>query len=171
MSDSTQRTGKAMIFAMWILVILGLTLFFNQWLAKRDNPNAHIAANIDALGNVEVLLERNRSGHFVTSGHINGQPVTFLVDTGATDVNIPAHVAKRLNLPRGQAFSASTANGVITVYATELNSIGIDKLRLNNIRASINPHMHTEEILLGMSFLKHLELNQKGKTLRLNIPN
>lgn len=169
-TDTTQTTGKVMIFATWILLILGLTFFFHQWLSDRDNPNRHIAASIGAQGNTQVVLERSRSGHFISNGHINGHAVTFLIDTGASDVNIPAKVAKRLGLSAGQPFNATTANGMITVYATQLDSIGIDKLRLHNIRASINPHMHTEEILLGMSFLQHLELNQKGRLLTLSVP-
>jgi len=38
---------------------------------------------------------------------------------------------------------------------------------MNNVRASINPYMDGEEILLGMSALKQLELLQQGKTLTL----
>ena len=52
-----------MIFAMWIVLIVGLAFFFNQWLSYRDNPNQHVAASINELGNVEVVLERNRAGH------------------------------------------------------------------------------------------------------------
>ncbi len=158
-----------MIFAMWIVLIVGLAFFFNQWLSYRDNPNQHVAASINELGNVEVVLERNRAGHFVADGHINGQRVTFLVDTGATDVNIPGHVAERLGLPIGRPYKATTANGIITVYSTRLDIIGIDRLNLYDIRASINPNMHTQEILLGMSFLRYLELKQSGQTLTLSV--
>lgn len=167
--NQTRRTGRVMIFAMWILVLLGLTFFFNEWLSEQNNPNRRIAASIQDDGNIEVVLQRNRAGHFVTTGHINDHPVVFLVDTGATDVNIPGHIAKQLQLPVGQPHSATTANGVITVFGTRLKTVGIDKLTLQDIRASINPHMHNDEILLGMSFLRHLELNQRGDTLRLSI--
>ncbi len=159
-----------MIFAMWLLLILGLALLFNQWLSNRDNPNRHLDASVNALGNVEVVLERNRAGHFLANGHINGRQVTFLIDTGATDVNIPGRVANRLGLQSGRPYRATTANGTITVYATVLESIGIGKLNLRNIRASINPNLHTEEILLGMSFLQHLELMQSGQFLTLSAP-
>jgi aspartyl protease family protein len=158
-----------MIFAMWILLILGLAFFFHQWLSYRDNPNQHVSASINQQGKVEVVLERNRVGHFVADGHINGQAVTFLVDTGATDVNIPGQVAKRLGLAKGRPFKATTANGIITVYSTRLGVIGIDNLNLYDIRASINPNMHTQEILLGMSFLRHLELKQGGETLTMSV--
>jgi len=159
-----------MIFAMWLLLIAGLAFFFNQRLSNRDNPNRHLDASINALGNVEVVLERNRAGHFVADGQINGRRVTFLIDTGATDVNIPGRIARRLGLPLGRPYIATTANGNITVYATVLESIGIDKLNLRNIRASVNPNLQTEEILLGMSFLRHLELLQSGRFLTLSVP-
>ena len=167
----TQRTGKLMIYTAWVLLLIGATFFFNKWLSKRDNPNQYITAKIDSLGNTQVTLERNRTGHFVSHGHINGQNVVFLIDTGATDVNIPGHVAKRLGLSAGRPHNAITANGIITVYDTQLDSVGIDKLTLNNIRASINLHMKTDEILLGMSFLRHLELQQKSGMLTLSVPH
>ena len=158
-----------MIFAMWVLLIVGLAFFFNQWMSYRDNPNQHVAVSTNELGKVEVVLQRNRAGHFVADGHINGQRVTFLVDTGATDVNIPGPIAKRLGLPVGRPHKATTANGTITVYSTRLDIIGIDKLNLYDIRASINPKLQTREILLGMSFLQYLELKQSGRTLTLSV--
>lgn len=169
-TDITPRLGKVMIWATWLALILGLTFFFDQWISRRDNPNQHISASIDSQGNRQVVLQSNRAGHFVSNGHINGQQVIFLVDTGATDVNIPGHIAKRLGLSAGRPFQATTANGVITVYETRLDTIGIDKLNLIDIEASINPNMRSDAILLGMSFLRHLELVQRGETLTLSVP-
>jgi len=157
-----------MIFAMWILIIAGLTFFFNQWIQERNNPNRYIASSVED-GLHEVVLQRNRAGHYVASGQINGQPVVFLVDTGASDVNIPQRIANRLGLEKGRPQYATTANGTITVYNTTLDSIGVGGLTLQNISASINPHMYTQEVLLGMSFLKHLELNQSGDALTLSL--
>jgi aspartyl protease family protein len=112
-----------------------------------------------------VKLQRNRRGHYVASGTINGQPVVFFLDTGATIVSIPEPVARRLNLQRGVELQASTANGTVTTYSTELDSVAVGDIELHRVRASINPQMQSDEILLGMSFLKHLEFTQRGETL------
>lgn len=165
MNEQPQRIGKGMIFAAWIVVIGLLTLFFNSFLDKQHNPNQTLSTNYDENGVREVILQRNRDGHYVANGTINGQAVVFFLDTGATIVSIPEIIANRLNLQRGRAMPVNTANGIITTYYTELDSIALGKIELHHVRASINPHMQSSEILLGMSFLKHLEFTQRGNTL------
>ena len=98
-------------------------------------------------------------------GRINDQSVTFLLDTGATVVSIPQDIARNLSLKAGTRSYANTANGLIETYSTRLDSIGIGNIELHDIAAHINPHMNTNEVLLGMSFLKRLELIQRGDTL------
>ena len=85
-------------------------------------------------------------------------------------MNIPAAVAERLGLRAGTPLRAMTANGSITVYATRLAEVGIGPIRVTDVAASINPHMHGDRVLLGMSVLKHLELNQTGDRLVLRAP-
>ena len=120
-----------------------------------------------AGGRPQVVIKRDPHGHYLSHGHINHQPVSFLLDTGATVVAIPQHIAQRLGLRRGAKISAVTANGTVDTYATRLDSIGIGAIELQNVDASINPHSHSDDILLGMSFLRQLELVQKGDTLTL----
>jgi aspartyl protease family protein len=93
--------------------------------------------------------------------------VTFLLDTGATDVAVPQRLAARLGLEKGHASRSRTANGVVTTWRTVLDEVGIGPVRLQDIRASILPSMAGSEVLLGMSFLKRLELVQKGESLTL----
>ncbi len=163
----TRRMGRGMIVVMWVVLITTLTWFFSDFLAGQHNPNQQLVTRSGPGGTAETVLQRNRYGHYVASGAINGQPVRFLLDTGATDVNIPGGVARRLGLESGAARPAQTANGRITVYATRLESVRLGEIELREVRASINPHMDGEDILLGMSFLKNLELVQRGDTLTL----
>lgn len=162
-----QKIGKSMVLAMWLVLLALMTLFFDKVLDDQQNPNQQVIQNQTADGSREVVLERNRYGHYVATGRINGQDVTFLLDTGATHIAIPESVASRLNLPRGRRVQFQTANGIGEGYATRLDSASLGNIRLNDLPASINPGMGGDEVLLGMSFLKHLELNQKGNTLTL----
>ena len=162
-----QKIGKSMVFAMWLVLLALLTLFFDKYLGDQQNPNQQVTQRETADGIREVVLERNRYGHYVANGRINGQEVTFLLDTGATDISIPAQVARRLELPRGRQLTFQTANGPARGYATRLQSVSLGNIRLTDLPASINPNVDHEEILLGMSFLKQLEMNQKGRTLTL----
>ena len=167
---SSRGIGKGMVIAAWILLLVLLTLFFNNRLDQQRNPNQRLASTL--AGDIpEVHLQRNRFGHYVASGSINGQPVEFMLDTGATDVSIPAGIADRLKLQRGQAMNYHTANGTITAWQTVADEIQLGPLRLGPVRASINPHDHSNAVLLGMSFLKQLDFSQQGNTLTLKYPN
>ncbi len=164
--DEQKRMGKYMIIGMWVLLVALLTLIFNNILERQYNPNQKLASQQGA-GGAEVRLKRNKYGHYVASGLINGQPVVFMLDTGATDVAVPAQVADRLGLKRGRKRIYQTAKGPATAYATILEQISLGDIQVHNVRASINPHMRSEEVLLGMSFLKQLEFSQRGDTLTL----
>jgi len=165
MNESPQRLGKGMIYVSWLLVLGLLFLFFNHFIDKQHNPNQELNTQYNQDGTREVILQRNRNGHYVATGTINGQPVIFFLDTGATMVSIPERVANRLNLERGTPMLVSTANGTATVYRTQLDNIALGEIKLHQVRASINPSILSEEILLGMSFLKHLEFTQRGDVL------
>ncbi|MDY6978712.1 MAG: TIGR02281 family clan AA aspartic protease [Pseudomonadota bacterium] len=162
-----QKIGKSMVFAMWLVILALLTLFFDKYLGDQQNPNQQVVQRQGSDGSREVVLKQNRYGHYVANGRINGQQVTFLLDTGATDIAIPAQVANRLGLERGRQVTFQTANGLARGYATRLDSVSLGHIRLTDLPASINPNVSGDEILLGMSFLKHLELNQKDNILTL----
>jgi aspartyl protease family protein len=162
-----KRIGKSMIIAMWLILLGLLTLFFNKQLERHYNPNQSVRHAVHADGVREVVLERNRFGHYVASGLINNQPVTFLLDTGATHTSVPEHIARRIGLQPGQRLTFQTASGLAHGYATRLDSISLGSITLYDLPASINPNVNHDEILLGMSFLKQLEMIQRGNTLTL----
>ena len=153
----TSAIGKWMVYAAWILLLVLLTIYFNNYLDKLNNPNPVVQTQIGVDKLPEVILQRNRYGHYVTHGKINGKSVTFLLDTGATTISIPTQTAKRLMLKSGVPLSVQTANGSVTVYSTKLNSVAIGPIELRDLRGDINPHMDGDEVLLGMNFLKHLD--------------
>ena len=68
----------------WVALLVVLTLFFQDKLLDRVNPNRDVQSSRGEDGRIEVVLERNRMGHYVADGSINGVSVTFLLDTGAT---------------------------------------------------------------------------------------
>ncbi len=159
-----------MIYLAWILFLGILTMAFTKFLDRQNNPNQKIAVSYNADQIAEVVLQQNRQGHYLANGAINDKAVTFLLDTGATHISIPEHIARQLNLTKGFPMKVSTANGAITVYDTRLDSVSIGAITLHNIRANINPFMKSDEILLGMSFMKQLELIQRNGQLILRYP-
>jgi len=157
--------GISMVALAWILLLGLLVWWFANYEESKRNPNQQISARITDEGAQEIVLQRNRYGHYVATGSINNKPVTFLLDTGATDVSIPGDLANKLGLKRGRSQIYNTANGQVTGYLTQLDRINLGGIELRDVRASINPSMQADEILLGMSFLKELEFTQRGDTL------
>jgi len=168
--DPTNKMARIFVWLAWIIALALLMLFFQDTLDKQFNPNSQPEIRLSDEGKAEVVLAQNRQGHYVARGTINEMSVTFLLDTGATQVSIPAHIADKLNLSSKGNYRVQTANGSVTVYKTTLDQLSIGNILLYNVAAHINPAMQADEILLGMSALKQLDFHQTGKQLILREP-
>ena len=168
--QGNSRIGKWMMFSALVLGFAMLVAYFNYFLDKEQNPNQSVYSRIDESGNTEVILQRNRYGHYVSNGKINGSGVQFILYTWATDVASPEGGAKNLALKKGPEKRYNTANGMVTAYSTMLDSVSIGPIQVQSVRASINPGLKGNEILLGMSVLKRIEFTQRGDTLILRAP-
>lgn len=170
MNTSSPNENAGVLRWLWVafwLVVLGLlTLFFNGWHQRQLNPNQQIETHVTPHYS-EVSLQRNRFGHYVASGQINGHDVVFMLDTGASDVSIPQRTAERLGLKPGARVPYQTANGISYGYLTRLDRVALGDIELRGVRGHINPNMDGDQVLLGMSFLSNLEFTQRGKTLTL----
>lgn len=164
-NDVTTSFAKSFTWIAWIIGIALLVFIFQDILDNQYNPNQEPTLSLQSNGKAQVTLQQNRQGHYVTNGAINGNQVTFLLDTGATQVSVPAHIAENLSLQAGSKYSVQTANGSISVYQTTINELRIGNIYLYNVAAHINPSMDADEILLGMSALKRVEFRQTGKQL------
>ncbi|MBZ9782047.1 TIGR02281 family clan AA aspartic protease [Pseudomonas sp. REP124] len=161
-----QRAGRVMLVLAWCAALFLATRFFGQWEERQQNPNVVVSSE-QGDGFIEVKLVSNAQGHFVASGHINGQPVDFMLDTGATDVAIPAQLAERLKLEQGFGVTLSTANGLSQGYRTRIDRLQLGDIVLRDVRALVAPGLHGDQVLLGMSALNKLEFTQRGGTMLL----
>lgn len=160
------KTAKIMWVIFWILVLAALSYFFQDKIEDKINPNQQVSSTVNN-GQISVTLAQNVQGHYIASGTINQQPVTFLLDTGATQIAIPAHLGPTLGLKKGRTQRVRTANGTIDVSATIINQLSLGEIKLTNLKGHLNPGMTDNTILLGMNALKQLELVQKNNTLTL----
>ncbi|NWD23038.1 TIGR02281 family clan AA aspartic protease [Pseudomonas yamanorum] len=161
-----KRAGRVLMFVAWGAGLFLATRFFGQWEKHQENPNAVVTSE-QHEGYVEVKLLGNGQGHFVATGQINGQPVEFMLDTGATDVAVPSELADRLGLKRGMPVGVSTANGRTQGFRTELGRLQLGDIVLQDVRALVVPGLGDDQVLLGMSALKQLEFTQRSGTLLL----
>ncbi len=163
-ADDARPIGRGMLIIFWLMVIALLTWGFGNWEDQRQNPNAR-PETISGNGYQEVILNSNRQHHYVANGFINRSKVVFLLDTGATDVVIPEALAEKIGLQKGRSQMAMTANGSVRVYSTVIDQLQLGDIRLINVRASINPGMRGNEVLLGMSALSAVEFRQSNGQL------
>jgi aspartyl protease family protein len=161
-----KRAGRVLMILAWCAALFLATRFFAQWEQRELNPNAQVQSQ-KGEGFIEVKLVGNRQGHFVASGQINGQPVDFMLDTGATDVAIPLELAERLKLEKGFGVTLSTANGVSEGYRTRIDRLQLGDIVLRDVRALVAPGLGGTQVLLGMSALNKLEFTQRDGTMLL----
>jgi aspartyl protease family protein len=170
-TDSIRRTdpsqnphrslGRGMALVASLLVLGMFYVYFENSLQARNNPNR----DLQVAPGTELVLKRSGDGHYVFPGTINGRPVNFLLDTGATLVSVPAHLAAELGLRAGAYQQSITANGTVSTRATRLESLAFGPFYLRDVPASLNPGMADNQVLMGMNVLKHLEFTQRGDTL------
>lgn len=130
-----------------------------------------VMAGFQGGGRASVLLFASAGGHFFADGFVNGLPVRFLVDTGATTIALSEDQAKRLGIDyrrRGQPGHASTAGGVVRMYSLNLDKVEVGPITVYNVAAGVVEGAYPREPLLGMSFLGQLNMKREGEQLELS---
>jgi len=127
-----------------------------------------VSAGRDEQAGTSTTLTADANGHFFTIGTINGAPMRFLVDTGATVISIGKSDAVRANVDylKGQPGMSMTANGAVRVWRVTLNSVRVGDVVLNQVDASVHEH-DLPIALLGMSFLNRMEMRREGQSMTL----
>ena len=159
-----QRAGRVMLIIAWLLAIALGTWLFGNWQEGKRNPN-QAPQSRHGEGFIEVRLASGQGGHYLLDGRINTESVTFMLDTGATQVAIPLAVAERIGLQKLRPIQVNTANGTARGWSTAIDSLQLGDIQLHQVAAIIVPNMDGEQVLLGMSALKKLEFTQRDGTL------
>ena len=155
-----------MLVIGWLIIIGIVFWVFYEWDERQSNPNRALVA---APGG-EIVLQRNRAGHYLADGEVNGRRVTFLLDTGATQVALSTDLARELNLKRGSPVTLSTAAGPVQGYSVRLRSVRLAGIEMKDVGALVSDGLEPERVLLGMNVLKRLEMTQRGDQLILRPP-
>ncbi|MCP5229012.1 MAG: TIGR02281 family clan AA aspartic protease [Candidatus Accumulibacter sp.] len=115
-----------------------------------------------------AVLTADGSGHFITTGNINGTTVRFLVDTGATMISLGASDARRIGIDasKGQRGTVNTANGQAPVSRVRLDTVRVGEIVLHGIDALVH-QQDMPFVLLGMTFLNRLEMQRDGQQMTL----
>jgi aspartyl protease family protein len=117
-----------------------------------------------------LVLHANQQGHVVVEAFVNGTPVRFLVDTGATMVVLTLNDAAAAGLSRGDlvfSMRTSTANGAARAAPVRLRELRIDQLQVDDVAAVVVENLSIS--LLGQSFLTRIDgYEMRDRVLTLN---
>ncbi|NDH22142.1 MAG: TIGR02281 family clan AA aspartic protease [Rhodobacteraceae bacterium] len=139
-------------FGLWALIFGGIVMAYGIWEDISRNSTGSFARE-NEQGN--VVLEKQRDGHFHATVVINGAPIDTLVDTGATLTVLTAQDAARAGFDMDRLqFSgqARTANGIVATAPVRLNRVALGPFEERNVRAAVNGG-NLDKSLLGMEFL------------------
>lgn len=116
-----------------------------------------------------ATLYANNAGHFFGEGYINGFPIKFLVDTGATSIAINGKEARRLGIRYlgGDSGLVHTAGGNVKAYRVSLNTVKIGEIVMHQVEALVLEGNSPEIALFGMSALNRLQMERDGMVLTL----
>lgn len=160
--------------AVWTAILAGLVAVYGfraelGMVGNRIMGELEPNRAIDTGG--ELSVRRSPDGHFYVQADVNGQPVLFLVDTGASGIVLSPQDARRVGIDLGALnFNRryQTANGTVAGASATLDRLSIGPVRFRNVQVSVNG-ADMSESLLGMSFLDRLsgfEVNGDTLTLR-----
>ncbi len=119
---------------------------------------------------LQVNVYRSPNGTYVTTGSIDGLPVDFLVDTGATAIAMNSNEARRLGIAYrivGDKINVNTASGTSSAYSVNLGKVRVGDIEMTNVEAYVLDGEQPGKVLLGMSYLRHLNISNEGQIMRL----
>ena len=139
---------------------------------RRTYPlGSHVTTDYSQPAQVSAKIWRDNTGSYTTVGTINGRTVNFLVDTGASAVAMHASEARRLGIQyklEGDPIYVSTANGTAPAYEVTLDRVQVGDITLNRVRGFVIDSPGSGRVLLGMSFLGRVKMEDQGTVLMLH---
>ena len=156
--------GKALL----LVIVLGLGIGFllpvddqpqgGATTAVAEAPEGKAQPAAAARGwAAETRLERGSSGHFFASALVNGQPVEFVVDTGASTVALTIADAERVGIPVDRSsfqIVGTGASGPVRGQNVELASVSLDGKEVRQLRGTILEGLDVS--LLGQAYLSRI---------------
>ncbi|MGH8520094.1 MAG: retropepsin-like aspartic protease family protein [Gammaproteobacteria bacterium] len=121
-----------------------------------------------ATAGAAVRISPNPMGMYNVGGAINGYAVSFMVDTGATQVAMNKHLARRLGIDYrliGTEGASSTASGIVKSFGVTLKKVRVGDIELMDVPATVIDGDFPTETLLGMSFLSRVDMDREGRLM------
>lgn len=170
LGDNNNETNSRKLGAIFLIVSWLLAIGFGAYIVNSTIFNTKDATIRHTAQGVELTLESDHDSHFRINGSINGNDITFLVDTGASTVAVSKRFADKAGLKVTGQIATETANGTAVGYSTRIETLKLGDIELHNIRAIIIPDLSGEEALLGMNVIGRFKVQQTKSTMTLTLP-
>lgn len=137
--------------SIWGLIFVGVIAAVGMWgdISRTVTPRQAV------ISESQIVVPQAPDGHYYLTVEINGAPIPFVVDTGATQVVLTQADARRAGLdPASLRYlgQANTANGVVRTAPVWLDTVELGPFQDSRVRASVNAG-EMQGSLLGMSYL------------------
>lgn len=129
-----------------------------------------VSTTFNQRGKQQEKIYVNSGGMYMTYGNINGRSVQFLIDTGASAIAMNTDQAKHLGIrydKYGIPAGVSTASGYANAYKVRLKSVSVGDITQTNVEALVIDGKHPGPVLLGMTFLGRIDVEQSGNAMTL----
>ena len=135
-----------------------------KWAAS--HPNSVTAPYLDKSN--WYVVPRAADNHYYVPGSINGHPVVFMLDTGATVTAIGARIARNAGIRAGESGQTMTANGIGAYAKSEGNYLQVGAFTLSDVPVGVVLNQASADmVLLGMDVLKRFRIFQGQDSMQL----
>jgi len=139
----------------------------SSWAARTASVQSDEEPGTPSNG-IYVIKPRG-SGHYFADGTINGKPLTFIVDTGASAVSLPRQLAFLARISCKEQIQMHTANGSTGGCTAVISTLKFGPFLLKNVPATIVPNL--DQPLLGMNVLQQFRIEQDNGEMRISLRN
>jgi aspartyl protease family protein len=137
---------------IWGLIFVGALAAVGLW----EDIRQTVRPMQSVVAGDRIEVPRAPDGHYYLTVEIEGVPVRFVVDTGASQIVLSQSDAERIGLDtKSLAYlgRAYTANGEVRTAPVRLESLAVGPVRHENLRAVVNQG-EMDQSLLGMEYLQ-----------------
>ncbi len=159
------------MMAAWVLIFAAAFIVFTL---RNDFAALWNRIVLETRGGVvqeqdgeELRVRQSSDGHFWVNAELNGEPVRFLIDSGATTTSISREVAERAQIRMSRGFPAMvrTANGIVSVQRGRADTLSVGTIERKDVGVHVSEAFGDMNVI-GMNFLSTLSSwSVEGRTL------